>query len=179
MGGKIATAPPPGTIVNGELVRAAIMPFAWCFVVNTYSEIPEIAYLYAQWITGPTMSMRSIPNKGGYFDPYRVGHFTNPSAELAAAYPGDWLQMSYEAVSNVVPEFILRGAAEYSDALDKNLVEAFVGQKSAEEAMKDAAKEWNRITRRLGKDKQIEAWRSLAKSFPEPIKKAAGVDNWA
>ncbi len=36
-----------------------------------------------------------------------------------------------------------------------------------------------RITRRLGKDTQIEAWRSLAKSFPEPIKKAAGVDNWA
>jgi multiple sugar transport system substrate-binding protein len=44
--------------------------------------------------------------------------------------------------------------------------------------MNDAADEMNKITRRLGSEKQIAGWKSLAKSFPETIKKAAGVDKW-
>jgi len=45
--------------------------------------------------------------------------------------------------------------------------------------MKDAAKECNKITRRLGKDKQKEAWHNLAKMYSEPMQKAAGVANWS
>lgn len=177
--GKIATTPVPGSMVNGELVRAAMLPFAWTFVVNAHSQIPEIAYLYAQWLTGPTMSMRAIPNAGGYFDPFRKGHFLAPSPELANAYPGGWLPQAWANMPNVIPEFCMRGTFEYSDALDKNLIQALVGQKTSEQAMKDAADEMNKITRRLGKEKQVAGWKSLAKSFPEAIKKAAGVDKWA
>jgi hypothetical protein len=40
-------------MVNGP-VSAVIMPFAWDFVVNKHSTFPG-AYLYSQWLTGPTM----------------------------------------------------------------------------------------------------------------------------
>lgn len=169
----------PGTVVNGELVRADIMPFAWDFVVSAHSEIPEASYLYAQWLCGPTMSQRSIPNEGGYFDPWRNNHFLEPNEQFFSAYPGDFLKTSYEAVTDVCPEIILRGGFEYHNAIDVNLSAAYTGQKTPEEAMKDAAKECNKITRRLGKDKQKEAWHNLAKMYSEPMQKAAGVANWS
>ena len=168
----------PGDIHNGEVIRADVMPFAWDFVVNAHSQIPEAAYCFAQWLCGPTMSMRSIPNEGGYFDPWRNNHFLDPSPEFFAAYPGDFLATSYEAVVECVPEIILRGGAEYHNALDVNLVAAYNGVKTPEEAMKDTAKEQNRITRRLGKDAQKEAWHFLAKMYPAPLQKVAGVDTW-
>ena len=168
----------PGNVHNGEVVRADVMPFAWDFVVNAHSEIPEVAYLYAQWITGPTMSMRSIPNEGGYFDPWRNNHFLTPSPEFYAGYPGDFLATSLEAVVECVPEIILRGASEYHDAVDRNLVAAYNKQKTPKEAMEDAAKEMDRVTRRLGKKEQQEAWHFLAKMYPEPLQKVVGVQNW-
>ena len=176
--GKIHNAPVPGTMVNGKLVRAALLPFGWSFVVNAHSAIPELAYLYAQWLTGPKMSMRAIPQQGGYFDPFRTNHFKAPDAELAKAYPGNWLEAAWENASSVCPEFVLRGANEYGDALDRNLVSALVGEKTPEAAMKDAADEMRRITRRLGQEKQVAGWRALAKSFPSDVKAAAGVDGW-
>ena len=169
----------PGDMVNGELIRADVMPFAWDFVVNAHSQIPEASYLYAQWLTGPTMSMRSIPNEGGYFDPWRNNHFLNPSPEFLASYPGDFLATSYEAVVNVVPEITLRGGSEYHDALDRNLQAAYNSQKTPAEAMADTAKEQDRITRRLGKDTQVEAWRALAAMYPSALQKASGADKWS
>ena len=169
----------PGDMVNGELIRADVMPFAWDFVVNQHSQIPEASYLYAQWLTGPTMSMRSIPNEGGYFDPWRNNHFLTPSPEFLAAYPGDFLGTAYESVVTVVPEIILRGGSEYHDALDRNLQAAYNKQKTPAEAMADTAKEQDRITRRLGKDTQVEAWRALAAMYPSALQKASGADKWS
>jgi hypothetical protein len=63
--------------------------------------------------------------------------------------------------------------------LDKNLQAAYNKQKTPEEAMKDTAKEQNRITRRLGKDTQIEAWRALASMYPSALQKASGADKWS
>ena len=163
---------------NGELIRSTIHAFAWDFVVSNYSPIQEAAYCYSQWLTGPTMSMRSIPNEGGYFDPWRNNHFHSPSAEFFASYPGDFLATHAEAVVDAVPEIQLRGAAEYLNALDINLVAAYNGEKTPEDAMADAAKEQDRITRRLGKDEQRESWHFMARMYPEPMQKLVGVDKW-
>jgi len=180
-GWPIQSAPSgiPGTSIGGSTLRAVIMPFAWDFVVNTYSQIPEAAYLYAQWLTGPTMSMRSIPNEGGYFDPWRRNHFLNPSPEFYAGYPGEYLKVQFEEMTQAVPEIIMPGAAEYHDAIDKNLQAAYNKQKTPKQAMEDAAKEMDRITKRRGKDKQKESWLALAKMYPEALQKAAGADKWA
>ncbi len=175
---QTAVSKVPGVMHDGELFRSCIHAFAWDFVVSTYSPIQEAAYCYSQWLTGPTMSMRSIPNEGGYFDPWRNNHFFAPSAEFFAAYPGDFLATHAEAVVDAVPEIELRGAAEYLNALDVNLQAAYNGVKTPEEAMEDTAKEQDRITRRFGKKEQRETWHYLAKMYPEPLQKLTGVDKW-
>jgi hypothetical protein len=55
-----------------------------------------------------------------------------------------------------VPPLNLNGASEYETALDNNLQALIAGQKTVEEAMADAATEWNEITDRLGREKQVE-----------------------
>jgi multiple sugar transport system substrate-binding protein len=176
--GNIAVAECPGTMVNGELVRASLLPFSWCWVVSQYSQIPELAYLYMQWLSGPTMSMRSIPNQGGYFDPYRANHFRNPSSEMVEAYSEEWLEIGWKNVPNVIPDLCLKGGFEYQDALDKNINRVMTGQADPASAMADAAREIRRITRRLGQDEQVSAWHALAQTFPDKIRAVAGVDSW-
>ena len=51
----------------------------------------------------------------------------------------------------------LPGDGEYLDALDQHLWLAARGELSAKEAMKRTAQDWERITQRRGRDKQL-AW---------------------
>jgi hypothetical protein len=56
-----------------------------------------------------------------------------------------------------VPPLNLNGASEYETALDTNVQAVIAGQKTAEQAMVDCETEWEQITDRLGREKQIEA----------------------
>ena len=176
--GKLMASPVPGTMVDGELIRASVNAFGWLYVVNEHSNVPELAYLFAQWHTAPDISDRAIPMNGGYFDPTRTNHFLAPGPEMKAKYTQPWLDAAWEGISDVIPELNIRGTNEYSEALDRNCVEAVLGKKTATEAMNDAASEMARITRRLGKDRQVVSWRSLARTFPEKIKKRNNVASW-
>lgn len=176
--GKLMAAPVPGTMVDGKLIRASVNAFGWLYVVNEYSSIPELAYLFAQWHTAPDISDRAIPMNGGYFDPTRTNHFQAPGAEMKAKYTQPWLDSAWEMISDVIPELNIRGTNEYSEVLDRNCVEAVLGKKTATDAMNDAASEMARITRRLGKERQIASWRSLARTFPEKIKMRNNVASW-
>ena len=87
---QTAVSKVPGTMHGDDLIRSCIHAFAWDFVVSNYSPIQEAAYCFSQWITGPTMSMRSIPNEGGYFDPWRDNHFfaRRPKSSLLSGDSG-------------------------------------------------------------------------------------------
>jgi multiple sugar transport system substrate-binding protein len=49
---------------------------------------------------------------------------------------------------------------EYWTALDTNLSEAVTGQASPEEALKKTADEFDSITERLGRDKQLQIYKT-------------------
>jgi uncharacterized protein YhaN len=59
------------------------------------------------------------------------------------------------SIEHSVPPLNLNGASEYETALDNNVQAVIAGQKTAEQAMADCEKEWETITDRLGRDKQI------------------------
>jgi multiple sugar transport system substrate-binding protein len=52
------------------------------------------------------------------------------------------------------------------------------GEKKPKQALDDAARSFDRITRRVGKPKVQKAWLALATNLAEPIKKASGADKW-
>jgi multiple sugar transport system substrate-binding protein len=53
-----------------------------------------------------------------------------------------------------------------------------IGEKKPKEALDDAARRFERITKRIGKDKVKKSWLALVKNLAAPLKKASGADKW-
>jgi multiple sugar transport system substrate-binding protein len=177
--GKVIGAPMPGNIrPDGSVLRTPILPFGWYWVVGKYSKVPDLAYAYIQWMQSPTISADAIPYLGGYADPFRKNHMLQPTQKLIDAYSVEYLHTLYDNAVNLLPDFVLPHGYEYQDALDKEVQACMTGQIKPKEALQNATREIERITRRAGREKQKEAWRSLAKNLSPPLKKAAGVDSW-
>lgn len=178
--GKIAaTVMPADFTKDGTKVYAGLFCWGYGYAVSKYSENPELAYAYSQWMTSPTISADAIPYLGGYSDPYRVNHMFAPTQRLIDTYSPEYLKTLYDNMVNTVPDFCLPGGFEYQDALDKQVHACMTGAKKPKDALAAAAHSFERITRRIGKDKVRSAWISLAKNLAEPIRKASGADKWS
>jgi multiple sugar transport system substrate-binding protein len=178
--GKIAaTVMPADKLKDGSLLYAGLFCWGYGYAVSKYSANPELAYAYAQWMTSPTVSADAIPYLGGYSDPYRVNHMKAPTQRLIDTYSPPYLETLYDNMVNTVPDFCLPGGFEYQDALDKEVHACMTGEKKPKQALEDAAKAVNRVTRRVGKDKVKKSWLALAKNLADPIKKASGADTWS
>lgn len=177
--GKIAaTVMPADTLPDGSSLSAGLFCWGYGYAVSKYSQNPELAYAYAQWMTSPTVSADAIPYLGGYSDPYRVNHMKQPTERLVETYGEPYLDTLYNNIVNTVPDFCLPGGFEYQDALDKEVHACMTGEKAPKEALDDAARAVERITRRVGRDKVKKSWMALAKNLADPIKKASGADSW-
>lgn len=60
-----------------------------------------------------------------------------------------------------VVDLRITGAAEYFDALDTQLARAVAGEATPQEALDEAANQWNAITDRLGRDQQETQYRQM------------------
>ncbi len=178
--GKIAaTVMPADFLADGTKLNAGLFCWGYGYAVSKYSANPELSYAYAQWMTSPTIGADAIPYLGGYSDPYRVNHMKAPTERLVETYSPEYLETLYDNMVNTVPDFCLPGGFEYQDALDKEIHACMTGAKKPQEALDDAARAVDRVTRRVGRDKVKKSWLSLAKNLADPIKKASGADTWA
>ncbi|WP_316901188.1 extracellular solute-binding protein [Pseudodesulfovibrio indicus] len=178
--GKIAaTVMPADFTKDGTKLYAGLFCWGYGYAVSKYSANPELSYAYAQWMTSPTISADAIPYLGGYSDPYRVNHMLKPTQRLIDTYSPEYLQTLYDNMVNTVPDFCLPGGFEYQDALDKEVHACMTGSKKPKEALDRAAQKFERITRRIGKEKVKKSWLSLAKNLADPIKKSTGADKWS
>jgi multiple sugar transport system substrate-binding protein len=133
-------------------------------MVSAQSEYPEVAYLLLQWLGSSRIYSWMTANPGGYFDPFRLSDFSDPL--VRETYHGYHMDVVRETVARTVPSINYPGATAFHNALDENLMAALTGAKSAEQAMTDAAAEWERITRRTGEDKIIEAVKANKAAWP-------------
>ncbi|MCR9087826.1 MAG: extracellular solute-binding protein [Rhodobacteraceae bacterium] len=178
-GNIAATVMPADYTKSGEKLYAGLFCWGYGYAVSRYSENPELAYAYAQWMTSPTIGADAIPYLGGYSDPYRVNHMKAPTERLIETYSPEYLNTLYENMVNTVPDFCLPGGFEYQDALDKEIHAAMTSDKQPKQALDDAAQAVDRITRRVGREKVQASWLSLAQKLADPIKRASGADKWA
>ena len=76
--GKQITCVMPGNIIDGKLVRRAPQAAGTGYMVSAYSKHPELAYLFVQWFTSPSVSDEAVAHPRGFWDPYRVDQINNP-----------------------------------------------------------------------------------------------------
>lgn len=122
------------------------------------------------WLTDPDISLRTVGAKGGYTGPYRWHHVQEP--RIAEPYTPDVLAVfAQESGVALPPGTGLPGDGEYLDVLDRHLWLAARGELSAAEAMRRTAAEWEKITERQGREKQIQALRIFNTGFTakEPL----------
>jgi multiple sugar transport system substrate-binding protein len=166
--GKVGYMPIPGSLVDGVLYRATPHVVGWSFSASRYGKSPEAAYLFFQWFTGPTKGAQFV-SRIGTLDPYRKSWFDLPG--FKRAYGAEFLPVLLADAQNDFADISLRGANEYLDKLNVNLQAVFAGQKTPEQGLKTAAAEWQKITNRLGRLGQIQAWKDERKNYPQPIQR--------
>jgi multiple sugar transport system substrate-binding protein len=166
-GDKLRTALAPGRKVGGKLVRRSVIYFNAQFAVNAFSDskLHEAAYLVLQWAgSGPIFSWMA-GNPAGYFDPHGNAQFND--ALVRSSYKPYACNELKVIVPNTAPPVAgLRGANEYTQALDTNLQKALTKQSSPEKAMADTAAAWEKITNRYGRSKQANAIKAGKAAWP-------------
>lgn len=161
--GKVRVGQVPGTKIGDAVNKRSILAFGNSLSVWAKSPIPEASYLFAQWITSPEMSGKAL-QQPGYWDPFRIADLTSPL--VRESYGEETMNAYAEIMAKQVPDMQLEGTAQYYDALDRNLSAAWAGEKTAADVMRDTAAEWEEITDRIGRDRQIEQWRLLKTAYP-------------
>lgn len=152
--GKFMAVPLPGNRIGNRIVRNNLPIYGNNLVVSSRGAQRKLAFLFTMWLSDRDNSLRTVGVKGGHTDPYRWHHLADPrikdlyTAEALDVLRGEW------AVARP-PGTGLAGDGEYLDTLDRNLWLAASGQISATAAMKLTAQEWDKITLRHGRDKQV------------------------
>jgi multiple sugar transport system substrate-binding protein len=167
--GKLRSGLAPGRIHNGTLVRRTVW---WPNIghgVSGSTKYPEACYLLLQWASSGKVSTWLTANPAGYYDPWKIPHFKDPI--VRGAYHDYHIPVYVDSIKHSAPPIIIPGIIEYRTALDVALQQALSGQKTAEQAMADCAKEWDKITEAKGRDKQIQAIRATRAAWPSAVSK--------
>ena len=171
--GKSGSALAPGAkiTVGGKqiLLKAANNPVNWIGIVSNYSKYPELGYLFWQWVVSPVIGAESV-SRVGIMDIFRECWFRPPYRDtFEKAYTPQFLDVFADCVAHSFPDLMIKGSSEYLDKLTKNVNAACVKAKTAKAAMDDTVKDWEAVTDRLGRDAQLEAWKSFIPLYPSDV----------
>ncbi|WP_163338922.1 ABC transporter substrate-binding protein [Desulfopila sp. IMCC35008] len=162
---KFVTVPLPGTLNGNQLTKRTMYIYGNNLVISSKSKNKELAFLYLMWLTDPEVSAKSVGVEKGFADPFRHNHLNISSIQkIYGKETMDALAVSID--QTIFAGTGLPGDAEYMNSLNHNLILAAEGKISPEIAMQKISEEWDEITDRYGRNKQIELWRNQQKFYP-------------
>jgi multiple sugar transport system substrate-binding protein len=160
--GQQLSCPIPGVQVDGKLVRRSPQTAGTGYMVSRYSQHPELAYYFLQWLTGPMKGDEAIAHPQGFWDPMRRSNLTHEA--ILAKFGQQFVEATLENTKYVTAPLMLPGNEAYFHVLDTYLALVIQGTMSPEEAAKKIDEGWNKITDDLGRQEQIRLWRSGVES---------------
>ena len=143
--GKVGYAPEPG----GRPLLAG----GFNLSVSADSKNKECAYLFIQWMNSPQTSLQRVMLPFALRDPFRESHYASPLYRSLWPAAGDYLDTLHAAGMNGQYELGIPGGREYAEAVDQALTSAYAGE-DPQAALDEAAKKWNEITDRIGREDQ-------------------------
>lgn len=174
--GKLGTALPPGAsrvfdrvsqswIETPDGNRAPYLAFTgWLFGVPTTAQAKEAAWDLAAFLCNPVAESVEIVLPGSGIQPTRLSTIEDPSTLIQAGMAEQDARGYLEALGetlgapNAVVDLRIAGTAEYFERLEVEAARAMAGEITPQEAMDNAANQWEEITERLGRDAQREAY---------------------
>ena len=160
--GKQITCVIPGKMINGQLVRRAPQAAGTGYMVSSYSKHPELAYLFIQWFTSPSIGDDAVAHPKGFWDPYRTSNLTHKG--IVERFGKEFVEKTLENAKYAASLLLIEGNYEYFKLLDNSLADVMNNNISAEEAAKRIEAGWNKVTNDVGRDTQIRIWRKGVES---------------
>lgn len=164
----------PASTIAGN-VGYAVMPdgysslaSAFMLCVSSDSANKDAAYLFAQWMNSPSISLQRVMLPYTLRDPFRISHYESEEYRNAWPNAGAYLDMLEEQTNTALLDIIMPGSQEYHNAIDQ-LWGAAQGGTPVEQALADANAAFNAITDRIGRDTQKAAYQEylkLANAYP-------------
>lgn len=125
--------------------------------VSPYSKNKEAAYLFAQWMCSPEISLQRVMIPYALRDPYRVSHYSAPAYRALWPAAGEYLDTLKEAAMMGQFDPGIPGGRQYLEAVDNAVTSAYAGT-DPKEALDQAAARWDEITANLGVENQKAAY---------------------
>ncbi len=147
----------PGQTINGQLVRRAPQAAGTGYMVSAYSKNPELAYLFIQWFTSPSIGDEAVAHAKGFWDPFRQSNLTDKA--ILDRFGEQMVKTTIENSKYAASLLLIEGNYEYFNILDKNLADVMNKNISAEEAGKRIEAGWNKVTNDIGLANQQRVWR--------------------
>jgi multiple sugar transport system substrate-binding protein len=158
---------PPSKVVGK--VGYAVLPAgysslasAFMLSVSSDSRNKDAAYLFAQWMNSPSISLERVMLPYTLRDPFRLSHYESEAYRAIWPKAGEYLDMLEEQTNTALLDIIMPGSQEYHNALDQ-LWGAAQGGTPVEQALADANAAFNEITDRIGRDSQKAAYQEYLK----------------
>lgn len=179
----------PGYIVNGKMARVSVLFDQTSYIVEKYgkltSAVPDIPYLFGQWLTDPEISTQELANPGAVSDYFRECHGKDPRmiATFAAAYPPNpglepgrrGATESFDIqLENLVGTWQLLGLHELQNLWGTQMNAYFTDVQDLDTTVKAMQEGTDAQMDRLGRDGQYERWLYVQKTFPPAIKAIHG-----
>jgi multiple sugar transport system substrate-binding protein len=128
--------------------------------VMATSKNQEAAYLFNQWANSPSISLQRVMLPYTLRDPYRMSHYRSPAYRKLWKSAAEYLETLCEAANDAVLDLTMSGAGDYANAIDRGMTSAYAG-KDVQDALDEAAAEWDSITRKLGVAKQRASYQNF------------------
>ena len=158
MAGRLGWGEVPGQAEDTP--RGGIF-FGRILVVAAHSRQPDVAAAVAKYVTSPEVSGHMITRADTINDPYRYSHFAHPENQVLfpdTAIAEDLYAIMLRSLERPMADLTIPGGWQYTQALDRAVLKVLRGEATAEEALREAAEEWENITDRLGREEQKRAY---------------------
>lgn len=134
----------------------------WSIFVNKDSKNKKLAFEFAAHMSSKELSSKLVATSGNAVNPSRFSHFEDASDWVKSGFTKESARRYLDTITtsltnkNVVYDITLPGAGDYYQALDTAVYKAVKGELTIQEALQEASINWENITNKIGRQKQIK-----------------------
>lgn len=136
--------------------------------VASGSQHKEAAYLFIQWMNSEEISLQRVQLPFALRDPFRTSHFENEDYRSRWPSAPEYLDVLKQGAETGLLDLSLLQVDRYEEALRQGLSRLWAGD-DPREILDDMAGQWDRLTKRIGVDKQRRVysdWASKPNAYP-------------
>ena len=141
----------------------------WSLFINKESKNKQLAFEFAAHMSSKELTGKLVAISGNAVNPSRYSHFQDASSWKQSGFSEDSARRYLDEITtsltnkNVVYDITLPDAGRYYQVLDESVYKALKGELSAKEALDEAAQKWEVITDEIGRESQIQYYKSSLK----------------